>query len=189
MLAQQVPAAAESRAQGNPKTKRPITVRIPEPLWALQKRLAAELGGYLPGAANRIDSELIGMRWPDWRRIEQSTLAALRCRSAELVVKRGHGVLADAPRVVLLHCSIGRHHQRGRLPELQVVETAMPWTQFGLLTRPGIAVGSWMMICKPRDKTIGILSQRIPGAGENDQEADCREGFRQRSQHKSSLSK
>lgn len=128
------------------------------------------------------------MRWPDRGRVEQSSLTALRCRSTELVVERGHGVLADTPGVILLHGSSGWNHQCGRLSELQVIESTMPWTQLSLLSRPGISVGTRMMIGKAGEEAIGILRQRIAGAGQNKQEAECREGFCQRSQHESVLS-
>ena len=170
------------------KRKDPERFGSPNHSGRFKKARSRFSGKTLPGATNRVDSELIGMRWPDRSRVEQSTLATLRCRSTKLVVERGHGVLTDAPRIILLHGSIRRHYQSGRLPELKVIESAMPWTQLRLLSRPSISVGAGMMIGQSGEEAIGILSHRLAGAGQDKQEAECREGFCQGSQHESALS-
>lgn len=99
----------------------------------------------LPGSSYWINSELASVAWPNRCSVECSA-ATHGLRWSVLMVDRSHRVLADAPRVVLLHHRVWRHHQCSWCSVRQVVIITMPRLLIRMLLRPGVASRSQPLI-------------------------------------------
>lgn len=93
----------------------------------------------LPGAADRVDPELIRVCWPVRRCTESSAASTVGWYATKLVIDRSHRVLGNTPRVVLLHRHNRRNDQCSRLTCSHPVVAAVPRPLGCLIASPVIA--------------------------------------------------
>ena len=110
----------------------------------LERSLKRLLGcNGLPGSANVVVSELIGVTWPVRRRAER----AIACRagrirtSSKLMMDGVHVVLTHTPRVRLTHVGCWWNDQSCRLPEPLSVVAPMPGPIHRKVVRPNLVLG------------------------------------------------
>ena len=135
--------------------------------WTLQRPSKIAL----PRPSNRVDSELIGMARPVRSSLELPATAAASRTLTELMVNRGHRVLRNAPRVVLLHGDCWRNDQSCWLACAEIVIISMPRLLHGLIPRPVISPGR--MGCP-----VDCVASRKPATGPCISARPERESFR-----------
>ena len=117
----------------------------------------------LPRCSNWINSELASVAWPDRGSVECSATTH-GLRTSVLMINRSHRVLANAPRVILLHHRVRRNDQRRWCSIGKVVVIAMPWLLVCILLSPYVALVGQTMIESSFDRlsnsSRGILSGR-----------------------------